>query len=228
VTRNRNFPGICLFPSLTIRNLQSLCLNHSLHLHLWTISAKKLMTMLLRRSTEFSVWCSGPQNVSCCFTCQWICFTPSMANVLGIQGGYPQPAGIFGNVTQPLYLHHDKYSFCTRCNDKLAKVRPVIDYMNSACLVNFSPGQTLSVDKSMIPYFRCHGAKQYIHGKTIKFGNVGFSYSSWLCCQVLSIPRSMNNRQRAWSWWPGCVRIDPGLAKTRWVLLPYHLWQPVH
>ena len=26
------------------------------------------------------------------------------------------------------------------------------------------------VDESMVPYFRKHGAKQYIHGKPIKFG----------------------------------------------------------
>jgi len=54
--------------------------------------------------------------------------------------------------------------------DKFAKVRPLLDHVNSACLTNFHPKQVLSVDESMVPYFGRHGAKQYIHGKLIKFG----------------------------------------------------------
>jgi len=38
-------------------------------------------------------------------------------------------------------------------SDRLAKVRPLLDHLNSACLKNFVPEQTLSVDESMIPYF---------------------------------------------------------------------------
>ena len=60
-------------------------------------------------------------------------------------------------------------------NDKFAKVRPLLDYLNASCLANFIPEQTLSVDESMIPYFGHHGAKQYIHGKPIKFG-----YKMWV------------------------------------------------
>ena len=60
-------------------------------------------------------------------------------------------------------------------NDKFAKVRPLTDSINSACLGNFTPEQTLSVDESMVPYFGRHGAKQYIHGKPIKFG-----YKMWV------------------------------------------------
>ena len=60
-------------------------------------------------------------------------------------------------------------------NDRFAKVRPLLDHFNSSCLANFVPEQTLSVDESMIPYFGRHGAKQYIHGKPIKFG-----YKMWV------------------------------------------------
>lgn len=60
-------------------------------------------------------------------------------------------------------------------NDKFAKVRPLLDRMNTACLANFQPEQTLSVDESMIPYYGRHSAKQYIHGKPIKFG-----YKMWV------------------------------------------------
>ena len=60
-------------------------------------------------------------------------------------------------------------------SDKFAKVRPLLDHVNSACLTNFHPEQVLSVDESMVPYFGRHGAKQYIHGKPIKFG-----YKMWV------------------------------------------------
>lgn len=59
--------------------------------------------------------------------------------------------------------------------DKFAKVRPLLDHLNAACLANFQPEQVLSVDESMVPYFGRHGAKQYIHGKPIKFG-----YKMWV------------------------------------------------
>jgi len=60
-------------------------------------------------------------------------------------------------------------------NDQFAKVRPLLDHFNSSCLSNFVPEQTLRVDESMIPYFGRHGAKQYIHGKPMKFG-----YKMWV------------------------------------------------
>ena len=55
-------------------------------------------------------------------------------------------------------------------SDRFAKVRPLLDHFNSSCLSNFVPEQTLSVDESMIPYLGRNDAKQYIHGKPIKFG----------------------------------------------------------
>ena len=65
-------------------------------------------------------------------------------------------------------------------SDKFAKVRDIINHMNDSCLKNFLPQETISIDESMIPYFGRHGAKQYIHGKPIKFG-----YKMWVAatCQ---------------------------------------------
>ena len=60
-------------------------------------------------------------------------------------------------------------------SDKFAKVRPLLDHVNSACLTNFHPEQVLSVDESMVPYFGHYGAEQYIHGTPIKFG-----YKMWV------------------------------------------------
>ena len=54
-------------------------------------------------------------------------------------------------------------------NDKFAKFRMLIKYLNNYSLTNFLFEQTMSIDKSMIPYFGRHGAKQFIHKKSIKF-----------------------------------------------------------
>ena len=53
-------------------------------------------------------------------------------------------------------------------------------FVNKLCLEHFTPPQHFSVDKSMLPYFAWHGAKQYIHGKLIKFG-----YKLWVMATLL-------------------------------------------
>ena len=54
-------------------------------------------------------------------------------------------------------------------SDKSAKVRPLFNAINQKCIFNYQPTQHVSVDEFMVPYFEKHGAKQYIHGKLIKF-----------------------------------------------------------
>ena len=54
--------------------------------------------------------------------------------------------------------------------DKFAKVQSLFDVLNKQCVAHFKPKQHLSIDESMVPYFDKHDAKQYIHGKPIKFG----------------------------------------------------------
>ena len=53
--------------------------------------------------------------------------------------------------------------------DKFAKVRFLFDSINEQCILSYEPTQHVSVDESLVPYFRKHGAMQYIHGKRIKF-----------------------------------------------------------
>ena len=55
-------------------------------------------------------------------------------------------------------------------SDKFAKVRPFFNVINKQCIFNYQPTQYVSVDESMVSYFGKHEAKQYIHGKLIKFG----------------------------------------------------------
>ena len=49
-------------------------------------------------------------------------------------------------------------------------MRPLSNAINEQCILNYHPTQHVSVDESMVPYFAKYGAKQYIHGKSIKFG----------------------------------------------------------
>ena len=70
----------------------------------------------------------------------------------------------FDLIMQNLYLADNANS---DRNDKFAKVRRFINYMNGYCLTNFLPEQSINIDESMIPYFERNGAKQYTHGKHI-------------------------------------------------------------
>ena len=54
--------------------------------------------------------------------------------------------------------------------ERFTKVRPLFDAINKQCVAHFKPKQHLSVGESMVQYFGKPGAKQYIHGKPIKFG----------------------------------------------------------
>ena len=53
--------------------------------------------------------------------------------------------------------------------DRFVKVRPLFDAVNKQGVAYYKPEQHLSVDKSMIPYFGKHGAKQLcrIHGNQL-------------------------------------------------------------
>ena len=64
--------------------------------------------------------------------------------------------------------------------NRFGKVRPLFDTINKQCVAHYRPEQHLSVDESMVPYFGKHGAKQYIHGKPIKFG-----YKLWVLAKPL-------------------------------------------
>jgi len=98
------------------------------------------------------------------------------------------PRNRFDSIMQNLHLA-DNANLDT--SDKFAKVRRYIELINTSCLDNFIPEQTISVDESMIPYFGRHGAKQYIRGKPIKFG-----YKMWMAATPLGY----------------CVQFDPYLG----------------
>ena len=64
--------------------------------------------------------------------------------------------------------------------DRFAKVCPLYNSTNQQCLLIYKPIKHISDGKSMVLYFGRHGAKQYIHGKAIKFG-----YKLWVMATPL-------------------------------------------
>ena len=64
-------------------------------------------------------------------------------------------------------------------SNTFAEVRPLFNATNEQTILNYWPTQHVSIEMfpyfgkhacKMVPYFGKHGAKEYIHGKPIKFG----------------------------------------------------------
>ena len=55
-------------------------------------------------------------------------------------------------------------------NDKVWKLRPVMDMLKDKFLNHFVPSQNLNFDELMVKYFGKHSCKQFIRGKPIRFG----------------------------------------------------------
>ncbi|MEL7307968.1 MAG: hypothetical protein AAGK05_08885, partial [Pseudomonadota bacterium] len=72
------------------------------------------------------------------------------------------------------FADNDKIDF----NDKLYKLRPLINSLNKKFGDHFVPEQHLSYDESMIRYFGSHGIKQFIANKPIRFGYKCWSLNS--------------------------------------------------
>jgi hypothetical protein len=54
--------------------------------------------------------------------------------------------------------------------DKLFKVRPLLDSVSDRCLTVYQPKKNQSIDEGMIAYKGRFSAKQYIPSKPIKWG----------------------------------------------------------
>lgn len=55
-------------------------------------------------------------------------------------------------------------------NDKVWKLRPVMDMLKIKFLEHFVPSQNLNYEESMVKYFGKYSLKQFIRGKPIRFG----------------------------------------------------------
>lgn len=65
-------------------------------------------------------------------------------------------------------------------DNKMAKVQPLLDYLNQKFMVFAPIEKNISVDEAMIPYFGRHGCKQHIHGKPVRFG-----FKAWVAATKL-------------------------------------------
>lgn len=61
--------------------------------------------------------------------------------------------------------------------DRLYKIRPLIDKLAKNFRQHGGLREHLSIDESMVPYYGKHYAKQYIRGKPIRFG-----FKNWALC----------------------------------------------
>ena len=64
-------------------------------------------------------------------------------------------------------------------SDKSNKIRPLLDMLKRQCLGHFKASRNLSYDESMIKYYRKYGCKQFIRGKSTRFG-----YKAWCLNQT--------------------------------------------
>ena len=90
---------------------------------------------------------------------------------------YLFPRNRFLNVLQYLHLAENNN---LNPSDKFSKVNPFLIIMNDSCLENFIPAKNISINESMVPHYGCHGCKQYIQSKPVKFG-----YKMWVAATPL-------------------------------------------
>lgn len=71
------------------------------------------------------------------------------------------------------YIHLADNNF-PNLQDKMWKLRPLMNILQEKFHEQFRPEQHLDFDESMIPYYGKHSCKQFIRGKPIRFG-----YKAW-------------------------------------------------
>ena len=92
-------------------------------------------------------------------------------------------------------------------NDKFAKVRPLINFLNKQCLEHFFAEQHISVDESIVPYY-----SKLNNIFTANRSNLAIR-SGWrqpvlVMFSVVSLPGSWNHSQRTWSWRISCGSVS--------------------
>ena len=78
----------------------------------------------------------------------------------------------FNDVLKNLHFSYDD-NLDNSC--KFAKARPLIEMRSKNCFSNYIPERNVSIDESMVPYYRRHGCKKYMQSKPLKFG-----YKLWV------------------------------------------------
>ena len=65
----------------------------------------------------------------------------------------------------------------------MARVKPLYNLLNTKIVQLGNVHESLSVDESMVPYFRRHSYKQFIKAKLIRFG-----FKLWVLASLTGMP----------------------------------------
>ena len=85
--------------------------------------------------------------------------------------GHAMPRNRFDEVLRFLHIANSKR---LDPNDRMGKLRPLMDHLQNAFQKAYIPEKHLSFDESMVAYYGRHGCKQFIRGKPIRFGFKNF------------------------------------------------------
>ena len=108
----------------------------------------------------------------------------------------------FFEIIRNIHLAHDHDP-----NDKLWKLRPLMDQMLKNFKKYIRMSENVCVDESMIKYFGNHSMKQFIRGKPIRYG-----YKVWMLC-------SSTGQCHHFKMYTGAEERDPNLGVGESVVL---------
>ncbi|KAG5896126.1 hypothetical protein JTB14_011871 [Gonioctena quinquepunctata] len=145
----------------------------------------KMITFLIEESSRNALFENLPDpNIS---KAEMKCFI-ALLIVSGLPGkkSYWESQGDMNNTlvsgamrrdrfVQIMHVLHCADNCKPNLEDKVWKLRPFINKLNSKYVEHYQPEKHMSYDESMIKYYGRHPCKQFIRGKPISFG-----YKMWL------------------------------------------------
>ena len=102
---------------------------------------------------------------------------------------------VYQAISKNRFFQIKKYLYCADnqnlgLSDKLAKVRPIYDLMNTSIKQFSFWHKDFYIDEQMIPYFGMHSAIQTMINKSTRFGYKNFVFTSSDCYPYHVIPYS--------------------------------------
>ncbi|XP_071051377.1 piggyBac transposable element-derived protein 1-like [Onthophagus taurus] len=118
------------------------------------------------------------------------------------------------------YLHMSNNETISK-DDKLGKIRPLIDCLNRQFLRYAPIENNISIDEFMLPYYCRHGCKQFVKGKPVRFG-----YKAWVAALKLGYCVQFEiyqGRKRSEQTQKPLISVPKRLQKIRMTLQRYNL-----
>lgn len=147
----------------------------------------EIIQLLVEQSTNYALYLneSNPKISSEEMKCAIAILLVTGYNILPGRDFYWESQNDVKNIMITDAMRRDRFRLIIRylhcadntkpdSNDKMWKLRPLMDKLKSKCIDNWIPEEHLDYDESMIKYFGRHSCKQFIRGKPIRFG-----YKMW-------------------------------------------------